>query len=146
MVSVNGRYAFNDKGYLDNDDGTYTHEILLVKSDPAVDYDLCVDSENPSGLLKVKRGYKYSSPKVGYLKKKSMFRIIKTSTSPACYLHCLASGHLFGIADGDEVNGAQLLKSFCGDNYANAHIAVVSDVEFATYQHVGDIKTVLLTK
>ena len=74
-----------------------------------------------------------------------MFRIIKTSTSPACYLHCLSSGHLFGIADGDEVNGAELLKSFSG-NYANANITVVSQEEFATYQIKGNIQTVLFNK
>lgn len=78
-------------------------------------------------------------------KKINMFRIIKQASSPACYLHCLASGHLFGIADGEEVNGGELLKSFSG-TYANANITVVLDDEFATYQHKGNIQTVLFNK
>lgn len=149
---VGGAYFGESGANLYRNDGTpsYDHQLQIYKQDRNVEIfnevvpviDRIEDSYLP--LLKDYAGtYPFKFVKIIKLtvKKKlsNMFRLIKTSSSPAVYLHCLSSGDLYGIADGDEVTGGQLLKSFSG-NYTNANITVVSDEEFAKYKVVGSIQ------
>lgn len=140
MVSIEGNYHFDDQGRLQFANTGYTHEVLIVASQP--DRFLALDSENPSGLLSIRRDYNFSWPKIGYLQKKTLFQLVKEDSSPAVYLHCTISGNLYAIADSEEVPGGDLLKTFSGD-YKNAgikHVAHLSDLG-AVYR-VGEIKAI----
>jgi hypothetical protein len=137
MVSIEGWYSFDEQGRLKWGGRDYTHEVLVVKSEP--DCFLVLDSENPKGLMKVRRDYPFGYPKIGYLKKKIMFKLIKTVDKPNVYLLSVASGNRYGVADGQEVKGGDLLKTFSG-TYKNAAIQVISQEEMEKYPHVGNIK------
>ena len=149
-VSVDGRYFKDANGLVTVEPNPNTVEGFVAYSHSVtiIDYKLnewwLNHDHYTNQFVYFRWDYPFAFGKVFFLKKKpNMFRLIKQTSSPAVYLHCVASGHLYGIADGNEVNGAELLKSFCGGNYFNANIVVIPDAEFSTYQHVGDIETVL---
>lgn len=140
QVCVGGTMYQSYQGGLwgSNEAVNYTHAVEIFGYEVGK-YWKVFDSENNQNL-KVIWDYPFGTPMLNLLKKKVMFRLIKTS-SPAVYLHCVQSGDLYAIADGDEVTGGQLLKSFSG-NYANANITVISEEEFAKYAYVGEIKAI----
>ena len=123
IVAIEGSYHFDAQGRLQYNGGAYTHVVLVVKSEP--DHFLVLDSENPTGLMKVRRDYNFSSPKIASITnsnldnlKKNM--LVKEDGSPAVYLQT-ANGFLFGIADSQDITGGDLLKTMSG-SYGNAGI------------------------
>ncbi len=129
MVSIEGTYSFDEQGRLKYGGNPYTHEVLVVASKP--DCFLVLDSENPQGLMKVRRDYAFSWPKVGYLEKKTLFKLRKEqgADKPAVYLYKTLSDTYSAISDGEEgIKGGDLLKTFSG-TYKNAGIEVVPYID-----------------
>jgi hypothetical protein len=135
MISIEGQYEFDAEGRLQYHGGPYSHEVLIVASKP--DHFLVLDSENPNGLMKVRRDYAFVGPKIGYLKKKS-YMLVKEDGSPAVYLQTL-SGDLYALADGEGIAGGDMLKTFSG-NYGNAAIKHVAAGSLDKSKIVGDIR------
>lgn len=117
MVAVNGYYQFDSNGYLSNDDGNYSHEILLVKPVPG-QYWLALDSENPNGLIKVKWDYKFYAPKIGHLKKKTM-TFYKETDKTALY-QLGVDGTYYPVLSGE------YFKKLFGEYSANTIVEVPS--------------------
>lgn len=69
MVSIEGSYTFDDQGRLMFTNKGYAHEVLCVASKP--DCFLVLDSENPQGLMKVRKDYAFVGLKIGFIKKKT---------------------------------------------------------------------------
>lgn len=150
IVAIEGSYHFDSQGRLQYNGGDYTHVVLVVKSEP--DCFLVLDSENPQGLMKVRRDYNFSSPKIATIsnvnldnQKKSMNQLIKedgvdSNGKPlsAVFLQ-VPSGNLYGIADGVEITGGDLLKVMSG-SYGNAGIKHVPAGTLDKSKVVGEIK------
>jgi len=150
LACVNGEYHFNKLGELtysweDGQEPTsvgagdvklwrYTHVVLVVGG-VFGKYHLVLDSENPSGLMKVEWNYKFGSCKALYLKKKIQFQLVKTASLPAVYLYWTKFDRYLALADkhfvinGKNVTlaGGDILKTFSGD-YKNAKISIVDNI------------------
>jgi hypothetical protein len=62
IVAIEGSYRFDAEGRLQYQGNPYTHVVLIVKSSP--NGFPVLDSENPQGLMNVRRDYAFSSPKI----------------------------------------------------------------------------------
>lgn len=102
IVAIEGRYTFDDQGRLQYSGGNYAHVVLVVKSQP--DCFLVLDSENPNGLMKVRRDYNFSSPKIAYLKK-TMKNLYRKVGQPAIGLYVPDNGGIFLYRDGKDSQG-----------------------------------------
>lgn len=153
-VVVGGAYLGNYNGallYRNNGTPSYNHQLQNYRQDRNVE----IFNETFPVIHKIEDSYepflKDYAPNYPFafakiikltLKKKPMFRLAKTASSPAVYLLCEASLTRLGVADSPEVEGltgGTLLKLFSG-TYGNAGIAIVSEEEMAKYRHAGDIQ------
>lgn len=151
---VGGAYLGVEQGatlYRNNGTPSYNHQLQIRKQDRNVEIynevipviDKVEDSYEP--FLKDYSGtYPFKFVKIIKLtlKKKSMFKLAKTTSSPAVFLLCEGSLTRLGIADSPDVEGltgGTLLKLLCG-TYGNAGIKIISDAEMAKYEHVKDIR------
>jgi hypothetical protein len=154
MVSVVGGAVLGDQSgallYRNNGTPNYDHQIQYVEQEHNVaDFDQVIPTINivfdtyVPFLKKYYAKYPFKFVKVIYLtlKKKIMFKLAKTASSPAVFLLCEASMTRLGIADSPEVDltGGQMLKTMSG-SYGNAGIQVISDEEMARYDFQYVIK------
>lgn len=109
-------YSYNDKGYIDNNGGSYIHEVILVGD--MGDFWAVWDSEN-SQWLKYDKSYKFGYPMIHSLKKKTMGKYYKAKNSPAIYALDLETATLVPFSDG-YVQGGKFLKTVFGvTNYSD---------------------------
>ena len=140
QASVDGSaYRFNAQGYI-GEFINYSHEILIFGYELGK-YWKIFDSETEQAL-KFAWDYPFGFPMIHDIKKKIMFKLVKTADSPAVYLLVTGSGNLYAISDSEEVKGGDVLKTFSG-TYKNAGIEIVPFIN--TSKIVGEIKANKLT-
>lgn len=130
-------YVYNGSGYIANSGTGYVHEVIIFGYEEGKCW-YVFDSENLQ-WLKFDWNYQFQTAMIHSLKKKNMFQLIKEDGQSAVYLQ-VPSGNLYGIADGDECAGGDLLKTFSG-TYGNAGIKHVSIGTLDKTKIVGTVAT-----
>ena len=128
MVSVNGRYEYDQNGYVKQDQsGVVTHEVLIVAAEPGKFW-YVLDSENDKGFVRFVWNYIFIAPKIGYLTYLPSMMVYKKKGEPALYFRNPKDNKLVSFADG-QIVGGDLFKLFFG-SYANMHIQTVEKLPF----------------
>ena len=127
MVSVYGRYSYDENGYIEQDrSGLVTHEVLVVG------YELnkfwyVLDSENPGGLVRFAWDYIFVAPKIGFLVNLTnvqTMQIYRIKGNAALYFLNSQTKEVVSFMDG-VIAGGSLFKIFFGD-YKFANIQVIN--------------------
>jgi hypothetical protein len=119
VVSVDGDYRFNPDGELQygylGPYIQYTHDVLVVGAEMDGDnlkYFLVLDSENPEGLMKVEKIYRFGYAKNIYLKYSNMMKLYKKKGDSAIYA-LTPQNTLVPFMDG-VVSGGEYFKTVYG--------------------------------
>lgn len=129
MVSVYGRYSYDENGYIEQDrSGIVTHEVLIVGYEVGKFW-YVLDSENPRGLVRFAWDYIFIAPKIGYLvslanlTNPQTMQVYRIKGNAAVYFLNPQSKEIVAFSDG-VIAGGSLFKIFFGD-YKFANIQVV---------------------
>lgn len=114
MVSVEGRYNYDENGYITYGGGNYAHEVLLVAPGENKKFWYILDSENDKGLEKWAWNYPFGMPKVLSVKKKSSMIIYKKKGEPALYAKHWSKDLLIPFASSSVMVGGDMFKSLYG--------------------------------
>jgi len=137
QVTVDGRYTYDENGYVCRNDIIYSHEVVLIgyvlNIDGSVKYWKVFDSCHDQ-IMKFCGSYRFGYPLINTLIPKTNMQLFrKKGTAPIYFLNP-AYNKLVAFADG-VITGGEMFKILFGD-YKYAPVKVVDELPYqvADYQ------------
>lgn len=137
QVTVDGRYTYDENGYVCRNDIIYSHEVVLIgyvlNPDLSVKYWKVFDSCH-NEIVKFCGTYRFGYPLINTLIPKSSMQLFRKKGQPAIYFLNPEDNKLVAYADG-VIPGGSLFKILFTD-YKFAPIKVVEELpyEIASYE------------
>lgn len=137
QVTVDGRYTYDENGYVCRNDIIYSHEVVLIgyvlNPDLSVKYWKVFDSCH-NEIVKFCGTYRFGYPLINTLIPKSSMQLFKKKGEPAIYFLNPEDNKLVAFADG-VIAGGSMFKILFGD-YKFAPTKVVDELPYpvADYQ------------
>jgi hypothetical protein len=136
QVTVDGRYTYDENGYVCRNDIIYSHEVVLIgyvlNPDLSVKYWKVFDSCH-NEIVKFCGTYRFGYPLINTLIPKSSMKLYRKKNTAPIYFLNEKEGVLVPYADG-KITGGNLFKIFFGE-YKYAPIIVVDELPFPVAQY-----------